>query len=76
MTVRRDRICCNHRVRFFAALLSAGIGAAGLTASTVAHAQMPPHLAEKVAAMGRVIDPGNTGKLYAPLQEKERNPPG
>ena len=32
---------------------------------------MPPDLAEKVAAMGRVVDPENTGKLYAPLQEKE-----
>src|SRR5262249_56751942 len=24
-----------------------------------------------IAAMGRVVDPENTGKLYAPLQEKE-----
>jgi acetyl esterase/lipase len=32
---------------------------------------MPPDIAEKVAAMGRVVDPENTGKLYAPLQEKE-----
>ena len=32
---------------------------------------MPPDLAAKIAAMGRVVDPENTGKLYGPLQEKE-----
>jgi triacylglycerol lipase len=38
---------------------------------TVALTQMPPDIAEKVAALGRVVDPENTGKIYAPLQEKE-----
>jgi acetyl esterase/lipase len=70
MTTRRDRTCRHHRVRFgFAAIIGAGI--AGLMPPPAARAQMPPDLAEKVAAMGRVVDPENTGKLYAPLQEKE-----
>ncbi|MBO0754382.1 MAG: alpha/beta hydrolase [Bradyrhizobiaceae bacterium] len=34
-------------------------------------AQMPPDIAAKVAALGRVVDPENTGKIYTPLQEKE-----
>src|SRR5262249_2696512 len=67
MTTRRDRT--NHRVRLgFAAILGAGIAA---LVPPPARAQMPPDIAEKVAAMGRVVDPENTGKLYAPLQEKE-----
>src|SRR5262249_35772245 len=44
---------------------------AGLVSPTRALAQMPPDIAEKVAALGRVVDPENTGKIYAPLQEKE-----
>jgi len=44
---------------------------AGLALPTVASAQMPPDIAAKVAALGRVVDPENTGKLYTPLQEKE-----
>lgn len=36
-----------------------------------ADAGMPPELAAKVAAIGRVIDPPKTAVLYAPLQEKE-----
>ena len=44
---------------------------AGLTFPTIALAQMPPDIAQKIAAMGRVVDPENTGKIYAPLQEKE-----
>ena len=70
MTARRNQTCRNHRVRLgFAAIFGAGV--AGLMSATAAQAQMPPDLAEKVAAMGRVVDPENTGKLYAPLQEKE-----
>src|SRR6266404_2532843 len=38
---------------------------------TIAQAQMPPDIAEKIAAIGRVVDPENTGKIYTPLQEKE-----
>jgi acetyl esterase/lipase len=72
MTARRDRTRCNHPFRFgFAALLGAGIAAACLGAPIAARAQMPPDLVAKIAAMGRVVDPENTGKLYAPLQEKE-----
>jgi acetyl esterase/lipase len=72
MTACRDRTCYNYPVRFgCAALLGAGIVAAGLTAPTAARAQMPPDLADKIAAMGRVVDTANTGKLYAPFQEKE-----
>jgi triacylglycerol lipase len=44
---------------------------AGLMFPTAAPAQMPPDIAEKIAAMGRVVDPENTAKIYAPLQEKE-----
>ena len=44
---------------------------AGIMFPTMALAQMPPDIAEKIAAMGRVVDPENTGKIYAPLQEKE-----
>lgn len=32
---------------------------------------MPPELAAKIAAIGRVIDPGKSAPLYIPLQEKE-----
>jgi acetyl esterase/lipase len=53
--------------RFAAAAL---LGAA-LVFPTMALAQMPPDIAQKIAAMGRVSDPENTGKIYAPLQEKE-----
>ena len=71
MTARRDRTCRNRPFRFgFAALLGAGI-AGGLMTPNAARAQMPPDLVAKIAAMGRVVDPENTGKLYAPLQEKE-----
>jgi acetyl esterase/lipase len=44
---------------------------AGLAFPTVALAQMPPEIAAKVAALGRVVDPENTAKFYTPLQEKE-----
>lgn len=56
-----------------AMLAGVGIAAvlAGFVAPTTARAQMPPEIATKIAAMGRVIDPENTGKLYAPLLEKE-----
>src|SRR5215468_2934656 len=49
-----------------AALLGAGI-----LLPTMASAQMPPDIAERVAALGRVVDPENTAKIYTPLQEKE-----
>jgi acetyl esterase/lipase len=51
---------------YFVALLGAAVAV-----PTTARAQMPSDIAEKVAAMGRVVDPENTGKLYAPLQQKE-----
>jgi len=49
----------------------AAIAALGLFASIPAAAQMPPDIAEKIAALGRVVDPGKTAPIYAPLQEKE-----
>jgi acetyl esterase/lipase len=52
------------------AAIAALLGA-GLMFPTMALAQMPPDIAEKVAALGRVVDPENTGKIYASLQEKE-----
>ncbi len=57
-----DRMICGAA----AALLGAG-----LVCPTMALAQMPPDIAAKIAAMGRVVDPENTGKIYTPLQEKE-----
>jgi acetyl esterase/lipase len=50
------------------AAAAAGVLAA---AATTAQAQMPPELVDKVAAIGRISDPPNTAKIYAPLQEKE-----
>lgn len=50
--------------------LAASIGL-GTTFATPAKAQMPADIAEKIAALGRVVDPQNTGKIYGPLQEKE-----
>jgi acetyl esterase/lipase len=47
------------------------IAAILLGCSTMARAQMPPDIAEKIAAMGRVIELENTGKIYEPLHEKE-----
>jgi acetyl esterase/lipase len=54
-----------------AALCAAGIALSVVALPNVAMAQMPPDIAAKVAALGRVVDPENTGKIYAPLQEKE-----
>jgi acetyl esterase/lipase len=34
-------------------------------------AQMPPDIAAKIAALGRVVDPAATGEIFAPLQEHE-----
>lgn len=53
------------------ALAGAALVGAILVAPTTARAQMPSDIAEKIAAIGRVVDPENTGKLYAPLQQKE-----
>jgi acetyl esterase/lipase len=52
-------------------LATAALLGAGLMFPTMALAQMPPDIAEKIAALGRVVDPENTGKIYALLQEKE-----
>jgi len=52
-------------------LAVAALLGAGLMFPTAAPAQIPPDIAEKIAAMGRVVDPENTAKIYAPLQEKE-----
>jgi acetyl esterase/lipase len=58
-------------VKALVRLSCAALVGAALAAPTAAHAQMPSDIAEKIAAMGRVVDPENTGKLYAPLQAKE-----
>jgi acetyl esterase/lipase len=47
------------------------VAALGLLAATPASAQMPADIAEKIAALGRVVDPERTAVIYAPLQEKE-----
>lgn len=43
----------------------------GAGPALAADAGMPPDIAEKVAAIGRVIDPAKSAPLYIPLQEKE-----
>jgi triacylglycerol lipase len=43
----------------------------GVLATMPASAQMPPDITEKIAALGRVVDPEKTAPIYAPLQEKE-----
>jgi len=67
------RTCNQTSSRFAAAALiaAAGIATAGMMLPTAAQAQMPPDIAAKIAALGRVVDPENTGKIYTPLQEKE-----
>jgi acetyl esterase/lipase len=56
-------------------IICAAVGALLIsTYSTIALAQMPSDIAEKIAAMGRVIELDNTGKIYAPLHEKEPYP--
>jgi acetyl esterase/lipase len=40
-------------------------------AALPAMAQMPPDIAAKIAALGRVVDPTTTATIYAPLQESE-----
>jgi triacylglycerol lipase len=55
--------------------LAAGLCACSLVLLTAqSQAQdneMPPELAAKIAAIGRVIDPAKSAPLYVPLQEKE-----
>jgi hypothetical protein len=45
------------------------LGFVGLMAPTAALAQMPPDVAEKIAALGRVIELDNTAIIYEPLAE-------
>ncbi len=55
-----------------ATLLASGlVGLAVVMAPIAAQAQMPPDVVPKIAALGRVVDPPNTAKIYAPLLEKE-----
>jgi pimeloyl-ACP methyl ester carboxylesterase len=61
-----DRQRTAHKIMTATALLGAA-----LIFPAMVQAQMPPDIAAKVAALGRVVDPENTGKIYAPLQEKE-----
>ena len=55
-------------MRIFGAALIA------LVSCLPAQAQMPPDLVEKLAALGRVIDPPKTNALYAPLHDGEPYP--
>jgi acetyl esterase/lipase len=66
------RICQQTCSRLaIAAVIGGAIAAAGTMVPTVARAQMPPDIVEKVAALGRVVDPAKTGKIYESLEEKE-----
>jgi len=37
--------------------------------ATAGAAQVPPDIAARIAALGRVVDPPNTAKIYAPIQK-------
>jgi len=52
--------------RFVGGLVMAGIIGSGAVA---AFAQPPADVAARVAALGRVVDPPGTAKIYAPLQK-------
>jgi acetyl esterase/lipase len=52
----------------FAVAVFAGLCA---FAAPPALAQMPPDIAARIAALGRVVDPTATAAIYAPLQESE-----
>ena len=44
-------------------------GLVGALAAGAALAQPPPDVAARIAALGRVVDPPGTAKIYAPLQK-------
>ena len=52
-------------------IATAALAAVGALACSQAMAQMPADIAEKIAAIGRVVDPAKTGEIYTPLHEKE-----
>jgi acetyl esterase/lipase len=52
-------------------LAIAALASLGGFAALPALAQMPPDIAEKIAALGRVVDSAATAAIYAPLQESE-----
>ncbi len=52
------------------------LGAAAGLAACAALAQVPPDVAARIAAIGRVVDPPATAKIYAPLQRTIANTPG
>jgi triacylglycerol lipase len=54
--------------RSFAVALCAGLS---VFAAAPALAQMPPDIAAKIAALGRVVDSAATSTIYTPLQERE-----
>lgn len=60
---KRGEACL--RSRNLPLCLALGSGAAN------GQSHMPPDIAEKIAALGRVIDPAATAALYAPLHGKE-----
>jgi triacylglycerol lipase len=51
-----------------AAALAAGALTLAIQPGSLAWAQVPPDVAAKIAAIGRVVDPPGTAKIYAPLQ--------
>jgi hypothetical protein len=51
--------------RSFAVALCAGLS---VFAAAPALAQMPPDIAAKIAALGRVVDSPATAAIYTPLQ--------
>lgn len=53
-------------------LLMAGIAAASVAGA--AGAQVPDDIAARIAAIGRVVDPPGTAKIYAPIQKTMPQP--
>ena len=49
----------------------AGFAAVVAASAWAAESPMPPEIAQKLAELGRVIDPPATARLYAPLQQTE-----
>lgn len=49
----------------------AAFGVLVAASAWAAERPMPPEIAQKLAQLGRVVDPPATAKLYAPLQPKE-----
>ncbi len=70
--IKKYEICGFGAHRGIAAVIGAAFAGLAIAATpSPALAQMPPDVIAKVAAIGRVVDPEGTNKIFAPLQQKE-----